>query len=77
MRNTYEKEIQDMNNRIARLRYESGMTQEHVANALGIDVRVYRRYEYTRGDYRPIPSYLIPKLVKIHKTSFEFIFGMN
>lgn len=43
------EEIKKVNRRIGKLRVERGLTQDHLAEKLQIDTRVYRRFEAYRN----------------------------
>ncbi len=59
--------------RIKELRIDKDMTQEEVANYLGIKQTVYSRYETGKNDMKPEH---IVRLAKLYNVSTDYIFGL-
>jgi len=59
--------------RIKELRIDKDMTQEEVANYLGIKQTVYSRYETGKNDMKPEQ---IVRLAKLYNVSTDYIFGL-
>lgn len=60
--------------RLEDLRIDHDMTQEEVANYLGCQREVYRRYE--KGT-RQIPVDFLIKLAKLYHVSIDYIVGLT
>lgn len=60
--------------RLKDLREDSDMSQQEVADYLGMKQPQYSRYE--RG-VRDIPSDVLIRLAKLYKTSTDYILGMT
>ena len=58
--------------RIRKLRTENGLTQQQVADALGLNCVTYLRYE--KGQ-RQMPLELLPKIADLFDVSLDFLFG--
>jgi len=60
--------------RIKDLREDNDLSQEKVANYLGMKQSQYSRYE--RG-LRDIPTDILIKLARLYKTSTDYILGLT
>ena len=58
--------------RIKKVRLENGLTQQQVAQALGLNSVTYLRYE--KGQ-RQIPLELLPKLADLFDVTLDYLFG--
>ena len=58
--------------RIKRVRLENGLTQQQVAQALGLNSVTYLRYE--KGQ-RQMPLELLPKLADLFDVTLDYLFG--
>lgn len=60
--------------RLKDLREDNDLTQQNIADYLGMKQSQYSRYE--RG-LRDIPTDILIKLAKLYKTSADYILGMT
>ena len=60
--------------RIKQLRIEASMKQADVANALGLSISAYCRYEY--GQREPSPTTLV-KMAKLYQVSADYLLGLS
>ena len=58
--------------RIKKVRLENGLTQQQVAQALGLNSVTYLRYE--KGQ-RQMPLELLPKLADLFDVTLDYLFG--
>jgi DNA-binding XRE family transcriptional regulator len=58
-----------LNERVAKLRIDAGMTQAQVAAALGIHVHAYQHFEYRS----PMPAYLIPTFAAVVGADVRYV----
>ena len=58
--------------RIKKVRLENGLTQQQVAQALGLNSVTYLRYE--KGQ-RQMPLELLPKLADLFYVTLDYLFG--
>lgn len=56
------------------MRLERGWTQKAVAQKVGLQLEVYRRYE--KGIYEP-PLSVVLKLVEIYDCSADYLLGLS
>lgn len=60
--------------RIRDLREDADLTQKEMANILNCSQQVYSNYELGQRD---IPTYVLIKLAKFHKTTTDYILGLS
>lgn len=63
-----------MKNQLKKFRVEAGMTQERVAQAVGVAQPSYYRWEAGQA---PIPKAQLKKLAKVFKTTVDHLMGRN
>ena len=63
-----------MYQRIRDLREDLDLSQTQIATILGVSQTTYSRYE--RGTY-DIPTDILIKLAKLHKTSVDYLLGLT
>ena len=62
-----------MNEILKKARTERNFTQQDIANTLGIDLRVYHRYE--KGE-RELPIHHYVALAKFYNVSLDYLAGI-
>ena len=60
--------------RMKQLRIEKNMKQTDVADALGLSISAYCRYEY--GQREPSPTTLV-KMAKLYQVSADYLLGLS
>ena len=60
--------------RMKNLRIEKNLKQTEVAEALGLSISAYCRYEY--GQREPSPTNLV-KLAKLYQVSTDYLLGLE
>lgn len=64
----------NMYTRIRNLREDADLTQKQMAKILNCSQQVYSNYELGQRD---IPTAILIKLAKLHKTTTDYILGLN
>ena len=60
--------------RIRDLREDNDLTQQQVADSLGLYLTQYRRYENGESE---VPAYIIKELCEIYKVSSDYLLGIT